>query len=154
VEREPRHDDDGYEEKLALLDDRVPLVATGGIAPGGGVAAVLAAGASAAHLSTAFMLTPEAGTSAAHREALAGDRPTALTRAFTGRTAREIENRARDSASCISPVRTSIRVRSPSPSPGRRAAGDEERGLPTAIPVQASTPPRLVSRARAGNPSG
>ena len=36
-----------------------------------GVAAVLAAGAAAAQLGTAFMLTPEAATSPAHREALA-----------------------------------------------------------------------------------
>jgi nitronate monooxygenase len=71
----------------------LPLVATGGIATGHGVAAVLAAGASAAGLGTAFMLTPEAGTSPAHRAALAGDTTTALTRAFTGRTARGIENR-------------------------------------------------------------
>jgi nitronate monooxygenase len=71
----------------------LPLVATGGIATGSAVAAVLVAGASAAQLGTAFMLCPEAGTSAAQREALAGDRPTALTRAFTGRTARGIENR-------------------------------------------------------------
>ncbi len=49
----------------------LPLVATGGIATGRGVAAVLAAGAAAAQLGTAFMLTPEAGTSPAHREALA-----------------------------------------------------------------------------------
>src|SRR3954469_8626631 len=83
---------------LALLQlvravtDR-PLVATGGIATGGGVAAVLAAGAAAAQLGTAFMLTPEAGTSPAHREAFSRDAPTALTRAFTGRYARGIENR-------------------------------------------------------------
>jgi nitronate monooxygenase len=83
---------------LALLQlvweaTELPLVATGGIATGRGVAAVLAAGASAAQVGTAFMLTPEAGTSSAHRRALAGDHPTALTRAFTGRTARGIENR-------------------------------------------------------------
>ena len=83
---------------LALLQlvravTELPLVATGGIATGRGVAAVLAAGASAAQLGTAFMLASEAGTSPAHREALAGDGPTALTRAFTGRTARGIENR-------------------------------------------------------------
>jgi nitronate monooxygenase len=83
---------------LALLQlvrkvTELPLVATGGIATGRGVAAVLACGASAAQLGTAFMLAPEAGTSSAHREALAGDRPTALTHAFTGRTARGIENR-------------------------------------------------------------
>jgi len=70
-----------------------PLVATGGIATGRGVAAVLATGAAAAQLGTAFMLTPEAATSQAHREALRGEAPTAVTRAFTGRAARGIENR-------------------------------------------------------------
>src|SRR3954470_22435854 len=83
---------------LALLQvvaaqvDR-PLVATGGVATGRGVAAVLAAGASAAALGTAFMLTPEAGTSDAHREAFGRAAPTRVTRAFTGRYARGIENR-------------------------------------------------------------
>ena len=71
----------------------LPLVATGGIATGHGVAAVLAAGAAAAQLGTAFMLTPEAATAPAHREALRRDAPTAVTRAFTGRSARGIENR-------------------------------------------------------------
>ncbi len=71
----------------------LPLVATGGIATGHGIAAVLAAGAAAAQLGTAFMLTPEAATAPAHRHALRRDAPTALTRAFTGRTARGIENR-------------------------------------------------------------
>jgi nitronate monooxygenase len=71
----------------------LPLVATGGIATGRGVAAVLAAGAAAAQLGTAFMLTPEAGTSTAHRDALGGAGATALTRAFTGRSARGLENR-------------------------------------------------------------
>jgi nitronate monooxygenase len=60
---------------------------------GTGVAAVLAAGARAAQLGTAFLLCPEAGTSAPHREALRrGDAPTGLTRAFTGRAARGIVN--------------------------------------------------------------
>jgi nitronate monooxygenase len=71
----------------------LPLVATGGIATGRGIAAVLAGGASAAALGTAFMLCPEAATAVAHREAIAGDGDTALTRAFTGRTARGIVNR-------------------------------------------------------------
>ncbi len=39
------------------------------------------------------MLTQEAGTSAPHRAAFAGDAPTALTRAFSGRRARGIVNR-------------------------------------------------------------
>lgn len=71
----------------------LPLIATGGIASAEAIAAVLAAGAAAAQLGTALLLTPEAGTSPAHRQALRGNRPTKLTRAFTGRRARGIVNR-------------------------------------------------------------
>ena len=80
---------------LALVAARIdlPLVATGGIASGRAVAAVLCAGARAAQLGTAFMRCPEAGTSPAHREALATAAPTRVTRAFTGRQARGIVNR-------------------------------------------------------------
>jgi nitronate monooxygenase len=79
--------------QLVAAAVEVDLVATGGIATGRGVAAVLAAGACAAQLGTAFMLSPEAGTSGPHRAALAGDAETALTRAFTGRSARGLVNR-------------------------------------------------------------
>jgi nitronate monooxygenase len=79
--------------RLVAGDTEVPLVAAGGICDGPGVAAVLAAGAAAAQLGTAFMLADEAGTDPALRAALAGDAPTALTRAFSGRTARGIVNR-------------------------------------------------------------
>jgi nitronate monooxygenase len=79
--------------QLVRAETALPLVATGGIATGHGIAAVLAAGAAAAQLGTAFMLVPEAATSPAQREALRGPGRTALTRAFTGRTARGIENR-------------------------------------------------------------
>ena len=94
--------DDGAPGDLGLLalaaarhgaGRRCPLVASGGLATGRAVAAVLAAGARAAQLGTAFMLTPEAATSPAHRAALASAAPTALTRAFTGRTARGVVNR-------------------------------------------------------------
>jgi nitronate monooxygenase len=71
----------------------LPLIAAGGIADGAGVAAVLAGGAAAAQLGSAFMLCPEAGTSAAHREALARGGRTAITRAFSGRRARGLVNR-------------------------------------------------------------
>jgi nitronate monooxygenase len=79
--------------RLVRAQTALPLVATGGIADRASVEAVLAAGASAAQLGTAFMLTPEAGTADAHRRALRGDARTVLTRAFTGRPARGIENR-------------------------------------------------------------
>jgi nitronate monooxygenase len=83
---------------LQLLAPRhpVPLVASGGIATGGAIAATLSAGASAAQLGTAFMRCPEAGTAQAHRDALATERPTDLTRAFTGRLGRGIRNEFMD----------------------------------------------------------
>ena len=56
----------------AAVGDQVPLVATGGIATGHGIAAVLAAGAAAAQLGTAFMLCPEAATAPAQRAAIVG----------------------------------------------------------------------------------
>ncbi|WP_447006204.1 nitronate monooxygenase [Saccharothrix isguenensis] len=81
---------------LRLVRARVdlPLIATGGLVHGADVAAVVTAGAVAAQLGTAFLAAPEAGTSAAHRQALAdGTRRTALTRAFSGRPARGLVNR-------------------------------------------------------------
>ncbi len=79
---------------LALVGEAtsLPLVAAGGLATGEAITAVLAAGARAAQLGTAFLLTPEAGTSPAHREAIRSERPTVMTRAFTGRAARGIAN--------------------------------------------------------------
>jgi nitronate monooxygenase len=79
--------------QLVAAAVELPLVATGGIATGRAVAAVLAAGASAAQVGTALMRSPEAATSEVHREALARPGRTALTRAFTGRSARGIANR-------------------------------------------------------------
>lgn len=72
----------------------LPVIATGGIMDGGGVREVLAAGAVAAQLGTAFLCCPEAGTSATHRRALLEGRyvETVVTRAFTGRPARGLNN--------------------------------------------------------------
>jgi nitronate monooxygenase len=79
--------------RLVASETDMPLVATGGVTDGAALASVLAAGAAAAKVGTAFMLAPEAGTNPAHRDALRADTPTALTRAFTGRLARGLENR-------------------------------------------------------------
>lgn len=105
VDREDR-EDFGLLALLALLIERVdlPLVAAGGISSGAGVAAVLAAGASAAQLGTAFLCCSEAGTSAVHRAALTRPGRTRLTRAFTGRSARGIENRFLVEHSGVAPV--------------------------------------------------
>ncbi|MDH2429491.1 nitronate monooxygenase [Sphaerisporangium sp. TRM90804] len=79
--------------RLVLRRTPLPVVAAGGISDGAGVAAVLAAGAVAAQVGTAFLRTPEAGTNAPHRAALAAGDRTAVTRAFTGRRARGLVNR-------------------------------------------------------------
>jgi nitronate monooxygenase len=74
---------------------KVPVIAAGGIADARGVAAAMALGAAGAQIGTAYLLCPEATTSAVHRTALKSEaaRHTALTNLFTGRPARGIVNR-------------------------------------------------------------
>ena len=69
-------DDLGLLVALRLVSNcvDVPLVAAGGIADGASVAAVLCAGAAAAQIGTALMLTPEAGTSATASRRARGSR--------------------------------------------------------------------------------
>jgi nitronate monooxygenase len=91
--------------QLVRTSTSAPLIAAGGIMTGAGLAAVLAAGARAGALGTAFLRCPEAGTSSVHQEALErNDRPTALTRAFTGRLARGIRNRFLDEHTDAAPT--------------------------------------------------
>lgn len=73
----------------------LPVIAAGGIADAHGVRAALALGAAAVQVGTAYLLCPEATTSAVHRAALKNEtaRHTALTNLFTGRPARGIVNR-------------------------------------------------------------
>ncbi|MCW5638667.1 MAG: nitronate monooxygenase [Rubrivivax sp.] len=75
---------------------RVPVVACGGIADAAGVAAAMALGADGVQVGTAYLLCPEATTSAVHRAALQSEAAahTAVTNVFTGRAARSIVNRA------------------------------------------------------------
>lgn len=74
---------------------KCPVIAAGGIADASGVAAALALGAAGVQVGTAYLLCPEATTSAIHRAALQSEaaRHTALTNLFTGRPARGILNR-------------------------------------------------------------
>jgi nitronate monooxygenase len=79
----------------AIVDAvKVPVVATGGIADGRGVAAALMLGASAAQIGTGFLRCPEAKLPAAWAAALGTALPedTMVTRSFSGRAGRAIAN--------------------------------------------------------------
>ncbi|KQX52988.1 MULTISPECIES: nitronate monooxygenase [unclassified Streptomyces] len=97
---EPSDDDTPGTGLLTLLTQvresvALPIVATGGIMRGAQIAAVLAAGADAAQLGTAFLCCPESGAHPLHKRALTDPlfTRTAFTRAFTGRPARGLVNR-------------------------------------------------------------
>lgn len=74
---------------------RVPVIAAGGITNAKAVASAIEHGAAGVQVGTAYLLCPEATTSAVHRAALKSDaaRVTVLTNVFTGRPARGIVNR-------------------------------------------------------------
>ena len=74
---------------------RVPVVASGGIMDGRGIAAALALGAAGAQLGTAFLTCDEAGIPDVYKQAIldAHEDQTRITRAFSGRPARGIVNR-------------------------------------------------------------
>lgn len=90
--------------QLVRAGTSLPVVAAGGITTGAAVAAVLACGARAAQLGTAFLRSPEAGTAQLHRDAVAAPGETAMTRAFTGRLARGVRNRFLDEHSQAAPA--------------------------------------------------
>jgi nitronate monooxygenase len=85
---------------------KTPVIAAGGIADVRSVAAALALGAAGVQVGTAYLLCPEATTSAVHRAALQSEaaRHTALTNVFSGRPARGIVNRLVREVGPMSPV--------------------------------------------------
>jgi nitronate monooxygenase len=83
--------------QIAVMVD-LPVIAAGGIVDARGVIAALALGAEAVQMGTAFLACEESGASRLHRQALQEKRAghTALTKGFTGRLARGIQNRLLD----------------------------------------------------------
>jgi nitronate monooxygenase len=89
---------------------KVPVIAAGGIADARGIVAAFALGASAVQIGTAYMLTPEAKVTPAHRQALrsATDDGTRITNLFTGRPARGFVNRVMRDLGAIIPAAPSF----------------------------------------------
>ncbi len=81
------------QELVGVLD--IPIISAGGIMNGADIARLLALGASAVQMGTAFLVSDESGIQADYKKRLlnAGNHPTRLTRAFSGRYARGLENR-------------------------------------------------------------
>lgn len=88
-------------ESLHRLIDRIhrahrdiPIIAAGGLGTAEAVSGVLRRGAVAAQVGTALLLSNEAGTSQAHRTAMKNQLfgKTIVSRAFSGRYARSLEN--------------------------------------------------------------
>jgi nitronate monooxygenase len=102
--------EEGMVGALALVPQVVdavdlPVISAGGVADGRQLAAVLALGAGAAQVGTAFLPCPESGVSGVYREALARATAdgTALTRAFSGGPARALRNRVTDELDGVLP---------------------------------------------------
>jgi nitronate monooxygenase len=81
--------------RLIVRAVKIPVVAAGGIMDGAGIAAVLALGAQAAQLGTAFIPCPESGASQVHKDVLVRltEDETAITEKFSGKPARGVVNR-------------------------------------------------------------
>jgi len=78
----------------------LPVIAAGGIGDGRGIAAAFDLGASAVQLGTAYLHTPEAAISAAHRERLRAGR-TLFTNLMTGGLARGLHGRLLDDLGAV-----------------------------------------------------
>lgn len=81
--------------RLLVARAGLPVIAAGGIMDGQGVRAVLALGAIAAQLGTAFITCPESAADEGYRAALRSEaaHQTIMTRAISGRPARCLRNR-------------------------------------------------------------
>lgn len=117
---------------LAAVSDRfsLPVIAAGGLMTADDVSRVLAAGAVAAQLGTAFLLADESGSSPVHRKALQDPQftETVVTKSFSGRYARGLHNRFID---------------------------DHEKQAPFGYPeVHYLTGPLRAASVRAGDPHG
>lgn len=108
----------------------VPVIAAGGIGDERGVRAAMALGASAVQAGTAYLLSPDAMTSAPHRMRLAGANAddSVFTNLFSGGLARGLRNRLIDTLGAVSDVAPPFPYASAALAPLRAKAETEGRG--------------------------
>ena len=94
--------------RLLVNEIDLPVIAAGGIMDGAGIAAILALGAQAAQLGTAFVSCPESAAAAEYKRLLRSEaaQHTVMTRVISGRPARGLPNRltALESAANLPPI--------------------------------------------------
>lgn len=104
----------------------IPVIAAGGIVDAAGIAAALMLGAGAVQLGTAFLFTPEATISDAHRVSLRDE--TAITNLFSGGLARGVRNALIDAIGPVHPDAPRFPYASAALAELRRRAEHEGRG--------------------------
>lgn len=109
---------------------KLPVIAAGGVADAKGVAAAMALGAAGVQVGTAYLLCPEATTSAVHRAALKSEAAhhTALSNLFSGRPARGIVNRAMRELGAINAAAPEFPLAAAAMAPLRAKAESRGRG--------------------------
>lgn len=114
--------------RIALEADvtLVPVIAAGGIGDAAGIAAALTLHAGAVQLGTAYLHTPEATISAAHRAALGEE--TVVTNLFSGGLARGVRNALIDALGPVHPAAPRFPYASAALAELRRVAEAEGRG--------------------------
>lgn len=136
----------GTRELVASLSKAltVPVIAAGGVGDRADVRALLAAGASAVQAGTAYLLCPEATTSAVHRAALQQPaREGALTNLFSGRPARGLVNRLMRDVGPLSDLPPAFPWASQALAPLRAAA--EAQGRDDFSPLWSGTRPGTLA---------
>jgi len=80
---------------LVVAAVKIPVISAGGIMDGADIKRALDGGAQAVQMGTAFLVSDESGIHPAYKQRLlaADNHPTRLTRTFSGRYARGLENR-------------------------------------------------------------
>ena len=130
------------------VGDSVPVVASGGIMDGRGIAAALALGAQGASLGTVFLAATEAGISPTHRDAIArtSGEHSVVTDLVTGRHARWIRNRLIDALVEANPGHLGWGTQAGLVADIRRAAS--EQGRVDLLPMLAGQGSALSGRPR------